>query len=219
MIRVVLQVRLSCMLPEIVADGLDTGTGPAVGTPHLSGRDQARADLGKTLPGKGKYNNSRQPVSCIRHPVFQKYLPPIFVSLYILYLGFMNNPGERLNFRCVQTCNKVTAAGLLVALGIIYGDIGTSPLYVFNSIIKDRVIDETLILGTLSLIIWTITMLTTVKYVVMVLRADNRGEGGIFSLFALVRRRKVAGDPGDDQGCCAAVGRYHYATDLHHVGY
>lgn len=86
--------------------------------------------------------------------------------------------------------NKVTAAGLLVALGIIYGDIGTSPLYVFNSIIKGRVIDETLILGTLSLIIWTLTMLTTVKYVIMVLRADNRGEGGIFALFALVRRRK-----------------------------
>ena len=86
--------------------------------------------------------------------------------------------------------NKVTAAGLLVALGIIYGDIGTSPLYVFNSIIKGRVINETLILGTLSLIIWTITLLTTIKYVIMVLRADNRGEGGIFSLFALVRRRK-----------------------------
>ncbi|MBL7702929.1 MAG: KUP/HAK/KT family potassium transporter [Ferruginibacter sp.] len=86
--------------------------------------------------------------------------------------------------------NKVTAAGLLVALGIIYGDIGTSPLYVFNSIIKGRVVDETLILGTLSLIIWTITLLTTIKYVVMVLRADNRGEGGIFSLFALVRRRR-----------------------------
>lgn len=86
--------------------------------------------------------------------------------------------------------NKVTAAGLLVALGIIYGDIGTSPLYVFNSIIKGRVIDESLILGTLSLIIWTITMITTVKYVIMVLRADNRGEGGIFALFALVRRRK-----------------------------
>ena len=85
---------------------------------------------------------------------------------------------------------KVTAAGLLVALGIIYGDIGTSPLYVFNSIIKGRVVDETLILGTLSLIIWTITLLTTIKYVIMVLRADNRGEGGIFSLFALVRRRK-----------------------------
>jgi KUP system potassium uptake protein len=86
--------------------------------------------------------------------------------------------------------NKVTAAGLFVALGIIYGDIGTSPLYVFNSIIKDRVIDQTLILGTLSLIIWTITLITTVKYVVLVLRADNRGEGGIFALFALVRRRR-----------------------------
>ncbi len=86
--------------------------------------------------------------------------------------------------------NKVTAAGLLVALGIIYGDIGTSPLYVFNSIIKGRVVDDALILGTLSLIIWTITLLTTIKYVIMVLRADNRGEGGIFALFALVRRRK-----------------------------
>lgn len=89
-----------------------------------------------------------------------------------------------------KNVNKVTAAGLLVALGIIYGDIGTSPLYVFNSIIKGRVVNETLILGTLSLIIWTITLLTTIKYVIMVLRADNRGEGGIFSLFALVRRRK-----------------------------
>jgi KUP system potassium uptake protein len=86
--------------------------------------------------------------------------------------------------------NKVTAAGLLVAFGIIYGDIGTSPLYVFNSIIKGRVIDELLIVGTLSLIIWTITLQTTIKYVIMVLRADNRGEGGIFALFALVRRRR-----------------------------
>ncbi|MES2432145.1 MAG: KUP/HAK/KT family potassium transporter [Bacteroidota bacterium] len=86
--------------------------------------------------------------------------------------------------------NRVTAAGLIVALGIIYGDIGTSPLYVFNSIIKGRIIDETLIIGTLSLIIWTITLFTTIKYVIMVLRADNRGEGGIFALFALVRRRR-----------------------------
>jgi len=86
--------------------------------------------------------------------------------------------------------NKVSAAGLLIALGIIYGDIGTSPLYVFNSIIKDRVLTRELVLGTLSLIIWTLTILTTIKYVVLVLRADNKGEGGIFSLFALVRRRK-----------------------------
>ena len=86
--------------------------------------------------------------------------------------------------------NKVSAAGLLVALGIIYGDIGTSPLYVFNSIIKDRVISDELIFGTLSLIIWTITLMTTIKYVWLVLRADNKGEGGIFALFALVRRRR-----------------------------
>lgn len=86
--------------------------------------------------------------------------------------------------------NKVSAAGLLIALGIIYGDIGTSPLYVFNSIIKDRIISRELILGTLSLIIWTLTLQTTIKYVILVLRADNKGEGGIFSLFALVRRRK-----------------------------
>ena len=86
--------------------------------------------------------------------------------------------------------NRLSAAGFLIALGIIYGDIGTSPLYVFNSIIKDRVISEELIKGTLSLIIWTLTLQTTIKYVTLVLRADNRGEGGIFALFALVRRRK-----------------------------
>ena len=86
--------------------------------------------------------------------------------------------------------NKVTAAGLLIALGIIYGDIGTSPLYVFNAIINDRVVSEDLILGTLSCIIWTLTLQTTIKYVVLILRADNRGEGGTFALYALVRRRK-----------------------------
>ncbi len=89
-----------------------------------------------------------------------------------------------------KNLNKVTGAGLLIALGIIYGDIGTSPLYVFNSIIHNRVVSEELIKGTLSLIIWTITIQTTIKYVWMVLRADNRGEGGIFALFALVRRRR-----------------------------
>lgn len=86
--------------------------------------------------------------------------------------------------------NKTTAAGLLIALGIIYGDIGTSPLYVFNAIIGERMVTEDLILGTLSCIIWTLTIQTTIKYVVLVLRADNRGEGGTFALYALVRRRK-----------------------------
>jgi KUP system potassium uptake protein len=86
--------------------------------------------------------------------------------------------------------NKLSGAGLLVALGIIFGDIGTSPLYVFNAIIDNRIITEELILGTLSCIIWTLTLQTTFKYVLMVLRADNRGEGGVFSLYALVRRRR-----------------------------
>jgi KUP system potassium uptake protein len=86
--------------------------------------------------------------------------------------------------------NKVTIAGLLIALGIIYGDIGTSPLYVLNAITKDKIISEKLILGALSCIIWTLTLQTTVKYVILTLRADNKGEGGIFSLFALVRRQK-----------------------------
>jgi len=75
-------------------------------------------------------------------------------------------------------------------LGIIYGDIGTSPLYVFNAIISNRLIDRDLIIGSLSCIIWTITLQTTVKYVWLVLRADNRGEGGTFALYALVRRQK-----------------------------
>jgi len=86
--------------------------------------------------------------------------------------------------------NKVTAAGLLIALGIIYGDIGTSPLYVFSAIVNGRVISEELILGGISCIIWTLTLQTTVKYVILTLRADNRGEGGIFSLYTLVRRRR-----------------------------
>ena len=86
--------------------------------------------------------------------------------------------------------NRVTLAGLLIALGIIYGDIGTSPLYVLNAIINGKVVSGELIIGALSLIIWTLTLQTTIKYVILTLQADNKGEGGIFSLFALVRRRK-----------------------------
>jgi KUP system potassium uptake protein len=86
--------------------------------------------------------------------------------------------------------NRVTVAGLIIALGIIYGDIGTSPLYVFNAIIGGRTVSEELILGSLSCIIWTLTLQTTIKYVILILRADNRGEGGTFALYALVRRRK-----------------------------
>ncbi|GAA4506153.1 KUP/HAK/KT family potassium transporter [Hymenobacter ginsengisoli] len=87
----------------------------------------------------------------------------------------------------------ISGAGLLIALGIIYGDIGTSPLYVMSSILKSGhtpgLIDEALVLGGISCVIWTLTLQTTVKYVLLTLNADNNGEGGIFSLYALVRRR------------------------------
>jgi len=85
--------------------------------------------------------------------------------------------------------NKLSAAGLLISLGIIYGDIGTSPLYVFKAIIGDRLITADLILGGLSCIFWTLTLQTTIKYVIITLQADNKGEGGIFSLYSLVKRR------------------------------
>ncbi|HEV7348876.1 KUP/HAK/KT family potassium transporter [Telluribacter sp.] len=84
--------------------------------------------------------------------------------------------------------DKISLAGSLVALGIIYGDIGTSPLYVMQAIIGESGITEQVIYGALSCIIWTLTLQTTIKYVILILRADNRGEGGIFALFALVRR-------------------------------
>ena len=86
--------------------------------------------------------------------------------------------------------DRVTLGSLVIALGIIYGDIGTSPLYVLNAIINGRPISELLIVGSLSCIIWTLTLQTTVKYVWLTLKADNKGEGGIFSLYALVRRQR-----------------------------
>ncbi len=87
--------------------------------------------------------------------------------------------------------NKVTAAGLLVTLGIIFGDIGTSPLYVLKAIVGDQAIDADAVKGGISCIFWTLTLQTTLKYVILTLRADNKGEGGIFSLYTLVRRAKI----------------------------
>ena len=87
-----------------------------------------------------------------------------------------------------KNLNRVTIASLLVALGIIYGDIGTSPLYVLKAVIGERRIDETLVYGGVSLIFWTLVFQTTIKYIILTIRADNQGEGGVFSLYALVRR-------------------------------
>src|SRR5688500_20147925 len=85
---------------------------------------------------------------------------------------------------------KLSAAGILIAFGIIYGDIGTSPIYTFRFIVGTHVITEDLILGGLSCVFWTLTLITTFKYVYLALSADNKGEGGIFALYALVRRYK-----------------------------
>lgn len=83
---------------------------------------------------------------------------------------------------------RVTIASLLVALGIIYGDIGTSPLYVLKAIIGEKPIEMSLVYGGVSCVFWTLVFQTTVKYVLVTLTADNDGEGGVFSLYALVRR-------------------------------
>ena len=87
-----------------------------------------------------------------------------------------------------STIQKVSAATLLVALGIIYGDIGTSPLYVMKAIIGKREISKLLVYGGISCIFWTLTFQTTFKYILLTLSADNHGEGGVFSLYALVKR-------------------------------
>ncbi len=85
--------------------------------------------------------------------------------------------------------NRLSVAGLLVTLGIIYGDIGTSPLYVMSAIIGDKPISEQLVYGAISCVFWTLSLQTTFKYILLTLRADNKGEGGIFSLYALIQRK------------------------------
>ena len=86
--------------------------------------------------------------------------------------------------------SNVSLAGLIITLGIVYGDIGTSPLYVMSAIINGaKIYNELLIYGALSCIFWTLTLQTTIKYVIITLRADNHGEGGIFALFALIRKK------------------------------
>lgn len=83
---------------------------------------------------------------------------------------------------------KISFAGFLVSIGIVFGDIGTSPLYTYTAIIGSQNITELLALGGVSAIFWTLTLQTTVKYVLITLKADNKGEGGIFSLYTLIRK-------------------------------
>lgn len=89
-----------------------------------------------------------------------------------------------------HSVNKVTAGALLITLGIIYGDIGTSPLYVMKAIFGNAPINTNLVLGAVSCVFWTLTLQTSIKYVWLTLQADNKGEGGIFSLFTLVKKIK-----------------------------
>jgi len=85
---------------------------------------------------------------------------------------------------------KVSFAGLIITLGIVFGDLGTSPLYTMNAIINSSTeYSKELIYGALSCVFWTLTLQTTIKYVIITLRADNHGEGGIFALFALIRKK------------------------------
>ncbi len=85
---------------------------------------------------------------------------------------------------------KLSFAGFLVSIGIVFGDIGTSPLYTYTAIIGEQEITELLALGGVSAIFWTLFFQTTLKYVFITLRADNKGEGGIFSLYTLIRKHK-----------------------------
>ena len=84
--------------------------------------------------------------------------------------------------------NKLSAVGMVIATGIVFGDLGTSPLYVFSAIVNDRLIEKELIYGAISLVFMTLTIITSIKYIYLFLKADNQGEGGILSLFALIRR-------------------------------
>lgn len=96
----------------------------------------------------------------------------------------MANTGEKY-------VTPLSAAGVLIAVGIIFGDIGTSPIYTLRFIVGKHEITEELVFGGLSCVFWTLTLITTVKYVYLALSADNKGEGGIFALYALVRRYKA----------------------------
>ncbi|AZA22407.1 MAG: potassium transporter Kup [Lactobacillus helveticus] len=91
------------------------------------------------------------------------------------------------------TSKRMSAAGLLIAIGIVYGDIGTSPLYVMKSIVEGNGgignVNRDFIIGSISLVLWTVTLLTTLQTVLIALKATNHGEGGIFALYTLVRKR------------------------------
>ena len=112
----------------------------------------------------------------------------LLINIYKIYeqnIAYMNTTNSQTT---IEFNKRITRAGSLIAIGIVFGDIGTSPLYTLNAVFNDRIITESIALGTLSAIFWTLTFQTTLKYVIITLQADNNGEGGIFSLYALIRK-------------------------------
>ncbi len=109
----------------------------------------------------------------------------VFLSVYlVIFFEFMEN-AKQVNL------SKFGLIGVIVTLGIVFGDIGTSPLYVMKAILGANAhFDANYIIGAVSCIIWTLTLQTTVKYIIITLRADNKGEGGILALYALIRKSK-----------------------------
>ncbi len=97
--------------------------------------------------------------------------------------------GKEASGQSRSSVQRLSLPMILVTIGIVFGDIGTSPLYVMSAIVGSRVISKELIYGAVSCVFWTLTLITTIKYVFLVLRADNKGEGGVFALYALVRKR------------------------------
>ena len=117
-----------------------------------------------------------------------------YFKLIIIFAPFYSENKLKVMATKLNNCSqasKFSALGILVTLGIVFGDIGTSPLYVMKTIIHaSEVYDTNYIIGAVSCIIWTLTLQTTIKYVLIALRADNKGEGGILALYALVRKHK-----------------------------
>ena len=109
---------------------------------------------------------------------------------------------------------KLSFAGLIITLGVVYGDLGTSPLYTMRAILLagKANINELLIYGSLSCIFWTLTLQTTIKYIIITLRADNNGEGGIFALFALIKKKIGMGSYSYNDRRCSLAGRWSYNT-------
>jgi len=103
----------------------------------------------------------------------------------------VNNLINKMPLEASKHAPPFSLKGILVSFGIIYGDIGTSPLYVFTAIVGEREISKELVFGGLSCVVWTLILITTIKYIYLALNADNKGEGGIFALYALVRRYKA----------------------------